>query len=352
MHSRNLSRPKYHRRRAARSVAGVLVIAGLTLAGYLSSAVYGSTSLSNRTLVRGASVDFLACTTANAWCAGFNTSLAGALERAGVKVTVYTSNFDPITQAQQAATAISQHPAVIMAHIVDAASSLPWLRRGKAAGIKMVALDTGVPKDQLSLVAANLLPDHCKLGRLAAINIQQGLRKEGVKSGKVIEITGTQSQTQVQSIMACFKQQLAKTPQYKIAAIEDGNWDPVTSATEASQLYARFASEGGIQAAFGMADYQAAPMATAAIQAGLPVYPRDRHGMVLTGSNCSGVGVRAVENGTLYGDATQSPVVEGATFAPYIIKLLKGQKVGTVVATPENGFTRANVKTYAKVCTY
>jgi ABC-type sugar transport system substrate-binding protein len=298
----------------------------------------------------GKSVVLLGCTNANPWCAAFNKSLATGLERKGIKVTTQTTNFDPVVQAQQAAQAISQRPAAILSHVADPSAAASWMRRAKTAGIKVIAVDADIGPVNQDLVTANLMPDHCKLGTYAAENIQEGLKKQGTTSGNVIVIAGTESQIHVQTRLKCFKEQLAKTPGLKIVETQDGNWDPIKTATIAQQLFAKWRGKGGIQGAYGMADYQAAAIARVADQAGLPVYPRDSKGMVITGSNCAATGLKAIDAGTMYGGATQSPILEGQDFVPFVVKVLAGGSIGKRITTPVDRITKANAAKYAKYC--
>jgi ABC-type sugar transport system substrate-binding protein len=196
------------------------------------------------------------------------------------------------------------------------------------------------------------LPDHPKLGTFAAINVQEGLKKAGVDSGNVIAITGTAAEVTTQLRMDSFKAQLAKTPEYKLVEVQDGNWDPVKSGQIAQQLFAKYRGRGGVVAAYGMADYMAAAIARAAQQAGIPLFPKSDGGVVVTGSNCAGVGVEAIRAGLMYGGATQSPMLEAADHAPFVVKFLEGNRIKSVVTTPVDRVTRENVDKYAKDCSF
>jgi ABC-type sugar transport system substrate-binding protein len=337
------------RRRWLLSLTSVSAAAGIAFAfsGTATSSVSSEAAAS-----KGETVFLLGCTNANPWCNAFNKSLAGGLTKAGMKVTVLTTNFDPVVQAQQAAQAISQRPDAILSHVADPIAAIPWIRRATASGIKVIPVDTDVGPKVLPLVTANLMPDHCKLGTYAAQNIQEGLRKQAMSRGNVILITGTQSQAHVQTRIRCFRKQLAKTAGLKIVENQDGNWDAIKTGTIATQLFAKWRGQGGIQGAYGMADYQAAAISAAAKQAGIALYPRSRRGLVVTGSNCAGTGVKAIKAGEMYGGATQSPILEGRDFVPFVVKALAGQKIGTRITTPVDRVTRANVNKYLKYCNY
>ena len=102
------------------------------------------------------------------------------------------------------------------------------------------------------------LQDSTQLGTFAAQNLVEGMKKQGLTKGNVIALTGTSSQIDVQQRMAAFKSYLAKTPQFKLVAVQNANWDAVQSASLAKALFAKYASQGGIQGVYGMADYMAA----------------------------------------------------------------------------------------------
>jgi ABC-type sugar transport system substrate-binding protein len=318
--------------------------------GATASATTAASGGSSADTANGSKVVLLGCTNSNPWCSAFNKSLASGLEGKGVKVTTLTTNFDPVVQAQQAAQAISQHPDAILSHVADPTAAASWMRRAKAAGIKVIAVDADVGEANRGLVTANLMPDHCKLGQFAATNIQEGLDKQGITSGNVIVIAGTESQIHVQTRLKCFKEELAKTPGLKIVETQDGNWDPIKTGTIAQQLLAKWRGKGGIQGAYGMADYQAAAISRVAQQMGVPLYPADGKGLVVTGSNCAGVGMKAIADGTMYGGATQSPILEGQDFVPYVVKVLNGGTIGSKITTPVDRLTKANAAKYAKYC--
>jgi ABC-type sugar transport system substrate-binding protein len=341
-------RPNWPWRRVRLSAAAVVA---LTLAGVAASCG-GSDEGAGEGASEGAKVFLLGCTNENPWCNAFNKSLADGLRKEGASVTVLTTNFDPVVQAQQAAQAISQRPDAILSHVADPIAAVPWIKRATAAGIKVIPVDTDVGPEVLPLVTANLMPDHCKLGTFAAQNIQEGLEKQGVSNGNVILITGTQSQAHVQTRIKCFNEQLAKTPGLKVVENQDGNWDAIQTETIATQLFAKWRGQGGIVGAYGMADYQAAAIAASAKRAGIPLYPKSDSGLVVTGSNCAATGVKAIEAGEMYGGATQSPIVEGRDFVPFVLKVLAGEDIGTRITTPVDRVTGANVDEYLEFCNY
>jgi ribose transport system substrate-binding protein len=177
------------------------------------------------------------------------------------------------------------------------------------------------------------------------------MKKAGFTKGNVIAITGTASQNNVTDRMASFKRYLAKFPQYKIVAIEDANWDQATSAKDAQQLLSKYASKGGIQGAYGMADNMAIGIIQGAKQAGVPVGVAKK-GLIVTGSNCLAVGINAIKAGAEYGTGTQAPQVEAALAVKVAAQILSGKTPPKVSYVHEDRITKANVARFTKVCTF
>lgn len=300
----------------------------------------------------GKEVTLISCTNENPWCNQFNKNIEQTLASEGVDTTVLTSNFDSAAQAQQMSQAISQSPDAILIHIADPDAIVPSLLDAQRADVSVFAVDVPVHEEAQELLVSTLMPDHFKLGEFAATNIQEGLEKEGVQEGNVIAITGTGSQLHVQQRMEAFEEQMAETPGLEIVEVQDANWDPIVTGRIARQLFAKYRGQGGIQGAYGMADYQAAAISEAAKQAGIPLFPRNDEGLVVTGSNCAGVGVEAIRNGEMYGGATQSPIVQGQETATFTLQFLNGEEIGDEVTTTVDRVTRENVEEFADVCTY
>ena len=63
--------------------------------------------------------------------------------------------------------------------------------------------------------------------------------------------------------------------------------------------------------------------------------------------------MKAVKNGQLYGDATQSPTEEAAAGARDALAAFEGKTFDEkVILNPEARFTKDNVEEYAEQCTY
>jgi ABC-type sugar transport system substrate-binding protein len=193
-----------------------------------------------------------------------------------------------------------------------------------------------------------VLSDSVALGTYAAENLVDGLQAEGRKSANIALITGTAAMLVTQDRLKGFDAVMRKYPQYKVLSVQDGNWDPVKSGQLAAQLFAKYGCNG-LQGAYGMADYMAVPIVTAAKQAGCPVGVKN-HGLIVTGSNCFKIGIDAITAGTMYGTATEDPGTIARLASQYALKLLSGQSVPLTVTVHEDRVDPQTLSQFAAQC--
>lgn len=298
--------------------------------------------------IAGKEVVLLSCAASNPWCKTFNEEIVDGLEAKGVEVDLLENNFEAPKQTQQFNQAIAQQPDLILLEATDSKAVVPSVIKAAAADVPVINLDGRADDAAKGSLAGEILADNPKLGRFAAENVIEGLEEIGAAKGNVIAITGTEASTITEDRMQGFEEVMETAPQYELVAVEDGNWDPVQSGRIAQELFAKYGAKGGIQAAYGMADYQAVPIVQAAKQAGLEV-GADNKGLIVTGSNCNKAGVEAIEAGEMFGTATEDPVNQGRDTAREALRFLEGEEIGTVL-TPQARVTRKNVGEYAAVC--
>src|SRR5262245_18344545 len=249
------------------SLAALAIAAAVFVTGALgASGQKGSLS--------GKKVGVIICMNQNPFCAAWANTVKSGLEKQGANVTVLTSVFDPAVDAQNMNRLIADRPDLIISVPASASAIVPSYIRAKQAGIPVLGAIGRQSPEGAKLVTAEARTDDPALGRFAAMNLVEGMKRAGYKTGNVIALTGTASQNNVTDRMAAVKAYLKKFPQYKIVAIEDTNWDQATSAKVAQQLLSKYASKGGIQGAYGMADNMAVGIIQGAKQAGVKVGPK------------------------------------------------------------------------------
>ncbi|MEV8135289.1 sugar ABC transporter substrate-binding protein [Microbacterium aurantiacum] len=354
---KNRSKPVAMRRRrpVRRSRATLLPVAVGASALLLAACSSGgaATRPADEATVEGKKVTLISCVNSNPWCNGFNKGLESELAEEGITVTTQTSDFDAAESSRQFNQALSQRPDLILYYVNDPNAAVADYKKAQAAGVPVITVDTIVGEEADGLIAAALQPDHAALGTFAAENVQEGLQAQGLTSGTVVAITGTETQNTTTVRMDAFREQLASTPEYELIEVQDGNWDPVQSATIAQQLFAKYGADG-IDAIYGMADYQAAAIAQAAEQAGAALYPASDRGVVITGSNCATTGIEAMRAKKMYGGATQAPAQEAEQYAPYILQVLAGEELETdgPISVPVERITYDKVEDFADLCVY
>lgn len=299
----------------------------------------------------GKRVGVIICTNQNPFCAAWAKTVKSGLERQGARVTVLTSVFDPAVDAQNMNRLIADRPDLIISVPASASAIVPSYVRAKRAGIKLLGAIGRQSAEGAKLVDAEARTDDRALGRFAAMNLVEGMKKAGFARGNVIALTGTASQNNVTDRMGAFRAYMKKYPQYKVVAVEDTNWDQATSAKVAQQLLSKYASKGGIQGAYGMADNMAVGIAQGAKQAGVRIGVAKK-GLIITGSNCLAVGIKAIKDGTQYGTGTQAPQIEAALAVKVATQILNGTLARKVSYVKEERITKANVAKFTKVCTF
>src|SRR3954451_322029 len=299
----------------------------------------------------GKKVGVIICTNQNPFSDAWVNTVQCGLKKRGGSVTVFSSVFDPAVDAQNMNRLIADKPDLIISVPASASAIVPSYIRAKQANIPILGAIGRQSADGAKLVTAEARTDDPALGRYAAQNLVEGMRRAGFKKGNVIALTGTASQNNVTDRMAAFKAHLKKFPQYKIVAIEDTNWDQATSAKVAQQLLSKYASKGGIQGAYGMPDNMAVGIIQGAKQAGVPIGVAKK-GLVISGSNCLAVGISAIKGGTEYGTGAQARQVEAGLGGKVATRILTGGRPPKGTYVKEARITKANVAKFSKVCTF
>lgn len=327
-------------------------IAALAIVGLLvgAAALTGATSSDARLVGAGKRVYLVTCEP-NVFCHAYNERLKTKLKAAGVNVTQLSDNFDPALQDQHMNQAIAATPDAILVFPSNADAIVPALKRAQAAGIPTVNLNARLKPAGEKYVTFEVIADNHALGRFAAMNLVEGMKRKGYAKGRVILVTGTMGTLIVQDRLDEFYKYMKKFPQYEIVPAQDGNWDQVKSSQLALQLFSKYRAQGGIQGAYGMADYMAGGIIQAAEQLGVPVGIGKKGGVVVTGSNCTPTGIPLMRSGKLYGNATQSPIEEADRTAAPVIGFLNGKKQPHTITVKEERFTQFTLtKKFVDLC--
>ncbi|WP_205473650.1 sugar ABC transporter substrate-binding protein [Nocardioides sp. SYSU D00038] len=293
----------------------------------------------------GKTINFVGYGNDNPWGAYYNQVFTDGLESQGAEVVDLTT-MDPGTAVTNFNQAISNQPDIIVAALLDTSSMIVPIQKAKQAGVPVLVFD-GRPDPSVEGDVLQVLSDNEALGVAAAQNLVEGLQAQGKESGNIIVITGTASGFASQDRMVGFDAEMAKSPDYEVIEVEDGNWDPALTGRIATQLFAKHGCSG-VQGAYGMADYQALAIIASAKQAGCEVGGDD--GLIVTGSNCFKSGIDAIREGTLYGTATEDPGTIAQETVDYLAAYFSDDKPDEKVVVAEERVTAANVDEFAEQC--
>ena len=338
--------PRSARRAPLRAgLVSILAVAALVVSACSSSGGGKAGGNGGGGGIKGKTIDFVGYGNDNPWAAYFNKVFTPKLEAAGAKVVDLTT-MDPGTAVTNFNQAISNKPDLIVAALLDTASTVVPIKKAKQAGIPVLVFD-GRPDPSVDSDVMQVLSDSEALGTAAAQNLVEGLTAQGKKTGNLIVITGTKSGYAAQDRMKGFNAEMAKSPGYKVINTQDGNWDPALTGKIATQLFAKYGCSG-IQGAYGMADYMALAIIASAKQAGCTV--GGKNGLIVTSSNCFKSGIQAIKAGQLYGTATEDPGTIAVQTADYVISYFDGKKPPQKKLVKEDRVTAANVSTFAAQC--
>lgn len=301
--------------------------------------------------LEGKSVYVLSCPDTNAFCGAYNEYTKDKLGEKGADVTVLQANFDPAQQAQQFDQAIAAKPDLILIQVADPNSIVPSFRKAKQAGIPVINSIGSQVEESYDLITASVECDCDALGRQAAQNLVRGLRERGLSTANIVAITGAAAQNISRDRVEAFEDEIAKTPEYRLVAVEDGNWEDGRSADLYRQLSAKFKPQGGVHGAWGMADNQTNAIIQAAKQLGQPVGVRD-DGLIAVGTSCQPVTIGNLASGAQYAGSTNSPITEAIPAVEIAERFLLGEDIPRLTRAEESIVTADNIADFASECDF
>jgi ABC-type sugar transport system substrate-binding protein len=300
---------------------------------------------------KGKRVALLSMANTNPWVSAWTSTFIKDAESYGMKVTNLTSPYDAALQSQQVDDAIAQKFDLIAIEYANDQAVVPALTRAKAAGVPVVLWATPLQKQHENLFMSYVGTDHVALGREAGENLVKALAEEGKTKAQVVAITGLAQQLMVQMRMAGFHSVLAKHPEIKLVAQEDGKWNTARTEKIASELLVRFNARGGIDGMFGMADNQATGIIRAVQSAGLKLGVANK-GVIVVASNCMKDGIIHIKAGEQFSTGTQIPTHEAEIAAKKIAGYFNGEKMKKYEYVQSFAITGANVDKFAAACSY
>ena len=271
---------------------------------------------------------------------------------AGMKVTVFSSPFDPALQAQQIDDAIAQKFDLFVVQTISQKAIIPPLTRAKNAGIPVVLIVVPLVGDETKdLYLSYVGYEDEGFGRSSGEQMAKALTDAGRTNGKIAIIAGSMAEGKAPIRDRAFRAAIAKHPGLQVVVTEDVKWNPATAERVAGQLLARFAGQGGLDGIYGMNDSLANGAIQAAEAAGVKLGTAKGE-LVVVGGNCQAPGVRNLKAGKMIGTMLLLPVEEGKIIGARIKDHFDGKKIDKAVWMPFEPINKDNLAKFEEACSY
>jgi len=243
-------------------------------------------------------------------------SFTATMEKAGYKVVVPDSKWDPAKQSTDVDDMVAQKVNLICLVPVDPVAIIPALKKAKESGVPVMTINTeadksanqyiigfsGVGAYEQGLVASELLTEVMKnKGNVAVV--------EGVSGFNVCVLYAKALDDTIKK----------KNAAIKVLAVQPTNWSPAEATKVTEDYITRFKN---MDAIFAHDDYIAGGVIVALKEAGY------KPGQVkIVGVGGTGDALQAIKDGWMYGTVQQSPSTEGEFEAIRAIEFLTKGKL-------------------------
>ena len=290
--------------------------------------------------------------TQDKYLGAISKSTADTATVAGMRVTTFSSPFDPALQAQQIDDAIAQKFDLFVVQTISQKAIIPPLTRAKNAGIPVVLIVVPLAGDDTKdLYMSYVGYEDEGFGRSSGEQMAEALLDAGRTGGKIAVIAGSMAEGKAPIRDRAFRAAIGKHPGLEVVVTEDVKWNPAVAERVAGQLLARFAGQGGLDGIYGMNDSLANGAIQAAEAAGVKLGTAKGE-LVVVGGNCQAPGVRNLKAGKMYGTMLLLPVEEGKVIGAKIKEHFEGKPVDKAVWMPFEPITKANLAKYEEACSY
>jgi ribose transport system substrate-binding protein len=252
-------------------------------------------------------------------------SFTDTMEKAGYKVVVPDSKWDPAKQSTDVDDMIAMKVDLICLVPVDPMAIIPALKKAKESGVPVMTINTeadksaneyivgfsGVGAYEQGLVAAELLVEAMGgRGNVAVV--------EGVSGFNVCVLYA-------KALDDTIKKENANI---NILAVQPTNWSPAEATKITEDYITRFKN---MDAIFAHDDYLAGGVIVALKEAGIK--PGE---IKIVGVGGTGDALQAIKEGWMYGTVQQSPITEGEFEANRALDFLRTGKLDPFYAIMDN----------------
>ena len=290
--------------------------------------------------------------TQDKYLGAISKSINDTATAAGMKVTVFSSPFDPALQSQQIDDAIAQKFDLFLVQTISQKAIIPPLTRAKNAGIPVVLIVVPLVGDETKdLYLSYIGYEDEGFGRSSGEQMVKALKEGGRTAAKIAVVAGSMAEGKAPIRDKAFRDAIAKNPGFEVVVTEDVKWNPATAERVSGQLLARFAGQGGLDGIYGMNDSLANGAIQAAEAAGIKLGNKKGE-LVVVGGNCQAPGVKNLEAGKMFGTMLLLPVEEGKVVGARLKDHFEGKKMDKAVWMPFEPITKDNLAKHAQACSY
>jgi len=229
-------------------------------------------------------------------------------------------------QVDMLAAAIAKKPKVIGFAALDTQAATPLLKKAQAAGIPIIAFDSGVDNDIPATTAAT---DNIAAAAVAADKMAELIGDKG----DVAIVTHSQtSRTGIDRVEGFVNQMKAKHPSVKIVSVQNGDGDQLKS-TEITKAILQ--ANPNLKGIFGTAEGSVVGVARGATES--------KRKLVIVGYDSGKQQKDAIREGVIAGSITQNPVGMGYKTVEAAVKASKGEKLPKKIDTGFFWYDKTNI---------
>jgi ribose transport system substrate-binding protein len=282
-------------------------------------------------------VGYSTYTVANPFFAGMQKGLDSGSAEHGYQMITTNANGEPNQQVSDIQNLLNRGAKYLLLSPSDGKALAPALEAAKAKNVPVIAIADSVDVDITSTV--NL--DNVAAGQMAADQIVQHLTKVyGSPRGNVVNITGLTGTPSARGRDKGFTSELAKYPDIRIVATQDGGYDTEKSNTAMNDI---LQANPKIDAVFGGNDAEAVGVSAAIAAAGRFVPVGAPGHIYVVGIDGSKPAIANVRSGVQDASISQNPIKMSEKAIELVADLEAGKEVPKNVVWPAQLITKDNI---------
>jgi ribose transport system substrate-binding protein len=241
------------------------------------------------------------------------SNLKKKLAEQNVELLVFDARFDPSLQASQMDEAIAQRPDAIILFALDSAGMSTGIRAAYDAGIPVIMSNNRPIEEDEAYTVCYVGPDYYKQAGIAAEMMNEILGGKG----KVVMIEGAAGQEGQINRTRGFEDGLERLgSEIEIIARQPAGWSKDDAGRVMDDFLVRYGDD--IDGVYAQDDTMAVGAWIAMREAG-----RKMGEIPIVSISGSSEGLRAIQEGAVYGTVMQSPIDETNQLVPFVLRVLR-----------------------------